>query len=138
LPVTRPAAALLGDSPWLRAGPPPKGHATWRSYYLAIGEPEASLEDGDCCDRLIDPKGTGPDVWFQVVPERKTVKNRLHLDLYVTDRTAPWHERRLQLVEAVERLTALGGAVRNPIPADEAEHLACGVNDPEGNELCLV
>ena len=28
-----------------------------------------------------DPAGTGPRVLFQVVPEAKTVKNRVHLDL---------------------------------------------------------
>lgn len=127
-------ATALGYVP----APPPQGHRTWRSYYLAMGEPEESLEDGDCCDRLIDPEGVGPDVWFQVVPEEKMVKNRLHLDLRVTDRSAPWAERRHQLLQAVERLTELGGVVRAPISVDEAAHLACGVNDPEGNELCLV
>src|SRR5215203_1294167 len=30
-----------------------------------------------------DPEGRGPRLLFQVVPEPKTVKNRLHLDLHV-------------------------------------------------------
>jgi hypothetical protein len=28
--------------------------------------------------------GRGPRTWFQVVPEKKTLKNRLHLDITVT------------------------------------------------------
>ncbi len=127
-------AAALGYVP----APAPDGHPTWRSYYLSLGEPEESLEDGDCCDRLVDPDGVGPAVWFQVVPEPKTVKNRVHLDLFVTDRSSSWSERRRLLAEVAARLTDLGGTVRSPIPDDEALHLACGINDPEGNELCLV
>ncbi|MCG6568370.1 VOC family protein [Tessaracoccus sp. ZS01] len=117
---------------------PPEGHDSWRDYYLAIGEPEESLGDGDCCDRLVDPTERGPAVWFQVVPESKSVKNRLHLDLFVTDGSLPWAERREQLEDVVARLTALGGTIRTPIPSTEAEHFACGINDPEGNEFCLV
>lgn len=118
--------------------PAPDGHPTWRSYYLSIGEPEESLEEGDCCDRLVDPEGVGPAVWFQVVPEPKTVKNRVHLDLFVTDGSSSRSDRRSRLVEVAAGLTALGGEIRTPVPDDETLHLACGINDPEGNELCLV
>jgi hypothetical protein len=37
-------------------------------------------------DRLFDPAGLRPPIWFQEVPEAKTGKNRLHLDLYPTGR----------------------------------------------------
>jgi hypothetical protein len=73
-----------------------------------------------------DPEGVAPRLLFQTVPEPKTVKNRVHLDLHVGD------ERR----EAeVERLIALG-----------ASHLWDGrqgptrwvtMADPEGNEFCV-
>lgn len=56
--------------------PPPSGHDSWRSYYLSIGETGESLGEGDAVDRVVDPSGVGPSVWFQVVPEPKTVKNR--------------------------------------------------------------
>ena len=72
--------------------PPPEGHATWNEWYLAVGVPAAELDlAGDGSDRLQDPTGAGPRIWFQVVPEPKAVKNRLHLDLYPTgrDRTLP-------------------------------------------------
>jgi hypothetical protein len=35
-------------------------------------------------DRIADPAGRGPRIWFQVVPEKKTLKNRLHLDITVS------------------------------------------------------
>ena len=72
--------------------PPPEGHATWNEWYLAVGVPAAELDlAGDGSDRLQDPTGAGPRIWFQAVPEPKTVKNRLHLDLYPPgrDRTLP-------------------------------------------------
>jgi hypothetical protein len=31
----------------------------------------------------MDPAHVGPPIWFQPVPEGKTVKNRVHLDVYV-------------------------------------------------------
>jgi hypothetical protein len=59
------------------------------------------------------------------VPERKTVKNRLHLDLKLGS---------AELVEArLEVLLALGATVvRRP----EGRY-AVTIQDPEGNELCL-
>jgi hypothetical protein len=54
--------------------PPPTGFASWDDYWRDVGVPEADLGIG--ADRIIDPDGGGPRIWFQVVPERKTVKNR--------------------------------------------------------------
>ena len=112
--------AALGYEP----APPPEGHATWRDWYLSVGVPEDERE-GDCTDRIRDPLGKAPPIWFQPVPERKTVKNRVHLDV------------RLGSAEAVEArlavLTALGATVvRRP----EGRY-AVTIQDPEGNELCL-
>ncbi|MGY6658086.1 VOC family protein [Amycolatopsis sp. TRM77291] len=61
---------------------------------------------------------SGPRLFFNLVPESKTVKNRVHLDL-TGDR--------------VERLVALGARVLAR-PEDGLVLLA----DPEGNEFCLV
>lgn len=118
--------------------PPPAGHDTWRSYYLSIGEPEEELGDGDACDRVVDPDGEGSPIWFQVVPEPKTTKNRVHPDVQVTDRSDSWEVRRAALAARADELVALGGVLRRPIPHDPAAHLFCAVDDPEGNELCLV
>lgn len=105
--------------------PPPEGHDTWRSWYLSVGVPEDELGDGDCTDRIRDPEGVRPPIWFQPVPERKTVKNRLHLDLKLGS---------AELVEArLEVLLGLGATVvRRP----EGRY-AVTIQDPEGNELCL-
>ncbi|MFE0336996.1 VOC family protein [Streptomyces sp. NPDC058955] len=65
--------------------PPPEGYPSWREYWAASGVPEEELGDGagDLPESLVDPAGVGPRVWFQQVPEPKTVKNRVHLDLKV-------------------------------------------------------
>ncbi|GMA85243.1 hypothetical protein GCM10025868_04930 [Angustibacter aerolatus] len=53
-------------------------------------------------DRLFDPEGLRPALWFQQVPEEKAGKNRLHLDLYPTGRDdAMPYERRAEVVEAL-------------------------------------
>lgn len=71
---------------------------------------------------LVEPAGapTGPRIWFQRVPEPKTVKNRVHLDLTVPD-----------LAAGVANLVARGAAV-------VAEHDGWTVlADPEGDEFCV-
>ncbi|MBF6181211.1 Glyoxalase-like domain [Nocardia otitidiscaviarum] len=68
-----------------------------------------------------------PRVLFQLVPEAKTVKNRLHLDIRVGD------ERR---AAEVERLTELGAK-----PLHEGRQGPFSwvtMADPEGNEFCVA
>ncbi len=74
---------------------------------------------------LRDPAGTGVNVSFQQVPEPRTGKNRLHLDLYTNDQAGQ-----------VERLLALGATrhPRDPEPGDDFVVL----EDPEGNLFCVV
>ena len=62
--------------------PPQAGLATWDEYWRGIGVPEEDLGIGE--DRIVDPDGRGPGIWFQVVPERKTIKNRLHIDIHAS------------------------------------------------------
>src|SRR5258708_14061202 len=62
--------------------PPPSGFDSWDDYWRDFGLPDEDLGLGE--DRITDPAGRGPGIWFQVVPERKAVKNRLHLDITVT------------------------------------------------------
>lgn len=66
------------------------------------------------------------------------MKHRLHLDVQVSgDRERPWEERRPQLLEAVERLTAAGATViREDAWEGRVDHVVMA--DPEGNELDLV
>ena len=73
--------------------PPSDGFASWDDYWRDVWVPEAELGVG--ADRIADPGGAGPRIWFQVVPERKTIKNRLHLDICASGgRTVPMATRR--------------------------------------------
>ncbi|GII60858.1 glyoxalase [Sphaerisporangium krabiense] len=119
--------------------PAPAGHATWKAYYRSLGVPEEELEEmaDDDADSIVDPDGAGPRIWFQPVPETKAVKNRLHLDIKVADRTAALQTRREQVDTEVERLTALGATVVR-VPEEPAiDHYAVTLHDPEGNEFCV-
>jgi hypothetical protein len=116
--------------------PAPPGFATWREWYLSVGVPEEELGDGDCMDRLQDPDGVGPTIWFQVVPEPKTVKNRVHLDVYVTrSREAPLAERAPQVDAKVAQLVAAGATLVHRL--EGGDHYAATLRDPEGNEFCV-
>ncbi len=122
--------------------PPPPGHATWNDWYLSVGVPPEELDlDGDGADRIFDPTGRGPTIWFQPVPEGKVVKNRFHLDLYPPggpSRTQPWAERVPRVEARVAELIEAGASVHNRT-ADEAHNAYFVVMlDPEGNEFCLA
>lgn len=116
--------------------PPPDGHSTWRAWYLSVGVPEDELGEGDCNDRLRDPEGTGPKIWFQPVPEAKTVKNRLHLDVWVAGRGVPFEERRTRVLAKVAQLVE-AGATRLYELSGTTDHFAVVLQDPEGNEFCI-
>ncbi len=118
--------------------PPPAGHPTWNAYWLSVGVPDDELDLGrDNADSLIDPTGRGPRIWFQVVPERKSGKNRLHLDLKIGGgRGTPVEQRRRVVDKKVAELVAAGATVLRP-PVD-GDHYAIVLTDPEGNEFCIV
>src|ERR1017187_3263674 len=77
-PLARFWAAALG----YELEPPPDGFASWDAYWRDLGVPEDELGTGADC--IVDPGGRGPRIWFQVVPDRKAAKNRLHLDIGVS------------------------------------------------------
>ncbi|MFF4506343.1 VOC family protein [Streptomyces sp. NPDC001401] len=70
--------------------------------------------------------GLGRRLLFQRVPEAKTVKNRLHLDLH------PGEGRR---DGEVERLEGLGASVLRRVKEPAGEWVVMA--DPEGNEFCV-
>ncbi len=76
---------------------------------------------------ITSPEPGRPRVLFQLVPEAKTVKNRLHLDLRVGD------ERR----EAeIARLVGLGAG--ELWRAAQGPQWWATLADPEGNEFCVA
>jgi hypothetical protein len=114
--------------------PPPAGHASWDDFYRSVGVPEEELGGGH--DRIVDPAGEGPMLWFQVVPEAKRVKNRLHLDVNASGgRAHPLDLRRERVEAEAERLAALGATRVRTASDVEADHYAVAMLDPEGNEF---
>jgi hypothetical protein len=123
--------------------PPPPGRAVgpdedvfdaWQSFLAGLGVPE---EERAAASAIEDPDGRGPRYFFQRVPEGKTAKNRVHLDV----RAAPGlqgEQRMAVLEDEAARLVSLGAtrlARHEPAPPLSAGHLVMA--DPEGNEFCL-
>jgi hypothetical protein len=113
---------------------PPAGFSSWEEALDAMGVPEERRNDAAA---VVHPEGAGPRLFFQRVPEPKTVKNRLHLDV----RAAPGLERdaRMTALEArAEELCALGARrLERHEPALPLDGGHIVMADPEGNELCL-
>jgi hypothetical protein len=113
---------------------PPAGFATWDEALDHLGVP---VEDRNNASASVDPDGRGPRLFFQKVPEGKSAKNRLHLDV----RAAPGlqgDERMAALEAECERLIALGATRvqrHEPAPPMSAGHIV--MEDPEGNVFCL-
>jgi hypothetical protein len=114
--------------------PPPSGFATWSDYYRDLGLPEEELVDG--ADRISDPQGGGPAIWFNVVSEAKVVKNRLHIDVHASgDRSDPIEVRKRRVDAEAQRLAGLGATITVVMQQDGLDHYAVGMKDPEGNEF---
>ncbi|MFC4492793.1 VOC family protein [Streptomyces ovatisporus] len=121
--------------------PPPLGHATWREHWAAMGVPEEELPEGvgETPESIVDPTGQGPRLWFQQVPEPKTVKNRVHLDVKVGGgRETPLAVRTRRVTDKVEELTAAGAAVVRIMDEPGMDYYCVVLQDPEGNEFCVA
>ncbi|MBN9109623.1 MAG: VOC family protein [Pseudonocardia sp.] len=119
-------SAALGYEP----SPPPHGWATWDDWYDHHDVPVD--ERGDTAF-LHDPAGAAPSLSFLRVPEAKTVKNRIHLDLAVGGgRHVDPDLRRSRIDAEVQRLTGLGATVLWDVP----DHVT--MTDPEGNEFDVL
>ncbi|SOD73955.1 hypothetical protein SAMN05892883_3145 [Jatrophihabitans sp. GAS493] len=113
--------------------PPPPGFASWEAALDAWGVP---VEERNDRSAIIDPAGVGPRVFFQQVPEPKTAKNRVHLDLRAAEGLAG--EARLAALEQeCTRLVALGASRVARFEPDPASGGHIVMRDPEGNEFCL-
>ncbi|WP_409470271.1 VOC family protein [Streptomyces sp. HC307] len=86
---------------------------------VAVRHPEDPV-DGD------SGTGLGRRLLFQRVPEPKSGKNRLHLDL---------HPAQGQRADEVDRLRGLGASVLREVKESGGEWVM--MQDPEGNEFCV-
>ena len=76
---------------------------------------------------LKDPDGRLPTLVLQRVPERKTIKNRMHIDVFSDD-----FDRHMV------RLKDLGATVVTPETVEPDGMRLVVLADPEGNEFCLL
>jgi predicted enzyme related to lactoylglutathione lyase len=97
-----------------------------RAFYCEALRYEPHGEAGQYASCIPGAGAVGPKLVFQQVPEPKSVKNRMHLDLVVDD------------IEAeAARWTALGATRVSTHPVREAGYGWIVMLDPEGNEICL-
>lgn len=113
--------------------PPPAGFASWDDWATKMEIPKENWNDARA---LVDPGGDGPRLFFQRVPEAKTAKNRVHLDV----NAGGGHD-----VEYVDRIDAVDlhvdvlvdlGATKVEVFSQRGEYWVV-MNDPEGNEFCV-
>jgi hypothetical protein len=129
-------ALALGYQP----EPPPLGFDTWNDYWRHLKVPEEELEtDRDSCDSIVDPEGAGPRIWFQIVPETKSIKNRVHLDIAVSGgiREVPRTLRKERVDTKAAELIAIGASLVMVHDVEGSDHYAITMHDPEGNEFCI-
>ena len=130
----RALAAFWVEALGYQLQPPPPGFDTWDAFLDSVGVPQ---EERNARPRPSTGDGDGPRLFFQQVPEGKTAKNRVHLDV----RAAPGleGEERMAALEAeADRLVALGATrLRRFEPGSEMSAGFIVMTDPEGNEFCL-
>ena len=86
---------------------------------------------------IIDPDGVGPAIGFLQVPEPKTSKNRMHIDIRPAGEP-PWdlaERERLIRAKAAELVEAGATRVREESYGEDFGHIV--MLDPEGNEFCV-
>jgi Glyoxalase-like domain len=114
--------------------PPPEGFDDWDAFLGEMGVPQDLWHTRSA---VIDPDGVGPRVYFQQVPEPKSVKNRVHLDVRSGDPTEDDPAvRRNRIDTKVEELTAVGARMVGVV--EEMGEYWVVLQDPEGNEFCVT
>jgi hypothetical protein len=112
---------------------PPPGFATWEDFLKEQGVPEEAWNSRSA---IVDPEGKGSRIFFQQVPEPKTVKNRVHRDGDAGGgRQTPEEQRKRRIWAEVQRLTGLGA--KQLRVGEELGSYWIVMADPEGNEFCL-
>ena len=98
------------------------------AFWAALLELDVARRETDWVD--LGPLGaSGPVLSFQLVPETKSVKNRLHLDIGIDQREGG-------AVAAGYRALALGATPASELFAADTSPWQVW-RDPDGNEFCL-
>lgn len=106
--------------------PPPDGFDSWEAALDSMG---ISVPPPGDVSAVVDPDGAGPRLLFLRVPEKKSVKNRVHLDVRAGGTDEAKLAKVAQLVEAG------GTEVRR---GEEMGGWWVVMTDPEGNEFCVT
>ena len=107
----------------------------WKLALDYVDEPGYDNPDGAS---IVDPVGVGPPISWLPVPEGKTAKNRLHIDIRVAGE-GPWDlvEREGLIRDLVPVLEGAGATkVREEAYGEHLSHVV--MLDPEGNEFCVA
>lgn len=113
--------------------PPPAGFESWDDWARKMEIPEENWNDARA---LIDPDGAGPRLFFQLVPEAKKAKNRVHLDINAGGGPGVDYADRVDAVDRhVDALMDLG-ATKVEVFTRRGEYWIV-MRDPEGNEFCV-
>jgi hypothetical protein len=113
--------------------PPPPGFTSWEEFAERIGLPPG---ERDRLAAVVDEDRAKPRLLFQKVPEPKTSKNRVHVDVDVAPGVARGsEERRARAWARAQELTACGATVLREL--DEPAGWCLVMADPESNEFCL-
>lgn len=127
---------------WTLGGDAADPRALAAFWAFALGYvPEPGYDDPDGAS-IVDPDGVGPAIGFLRVPEPKTAKNRLHIDVRVAGEP-PWDwPVRAGLIRAkVAELTGHGATVVREEHYRDGRGSVLGhvvMLDPEGNEFCVA
>jgi catechol 2,3-dioxygenase-like lactoylglutathione lyase family enzyme len=117
------------------AGDPQRLAQFWALALGYVAEPGYDDPNGAS---IVDPDGVGPAISFLRVPEPKTAKNRVHIDVRVAGEP-PWDmtERERLIRARVAELAAAGATlVREEFYEHHLGHVV--MTDPEGNEFCVA
>jgi predicted enzyme related to lactoylglutathione lyase len=100
----------------------------WAGVLGYAASPPGDAQAGSQRYRSLQPEsGVGIDVLLQRVPDVKSQKNRLHLDLRTPD-----------LEAEVGRVLDLGASLLTSEPVAEDGWLWHILADPDGNEFCVL
>jgi catechol 2,3-dioxygenase-like lactoylglutathione lyase family enzyme len=99
----------------------------WKVGYES--EEEVVIAPAEAFEEGASLSAHGPGLVFCPVPEQKSVKNRLHIDI-----APPSQANQQQIVSELEAI----GATRVDVGQDDSSVTWVVMADPEGNEFCVL
>ncbi len=112
--------------------PPPEGFESWDAFADSI---DMSQEERHAISAIVDSSAAGPRILFLNVPEGKTVKNRVHLDVQVAAGLGDAEHDRVRDAKVEQLIEA--GATYVDTRSDYGPAWVV-MQDPEGNEFCVA